>query len=163
MNIDFEGIKLRFEELANAIYKDNDRVKELIDSAKKMVKENKELSAVVDDLRAMIGLLVDSLKGNYDQLQKNSAILIIISLLYLVSPIDLIPDFLVGGYIDDIAVIGFVFKRLSEELDRYKEWKGLSSDQRVYTSDDFVEINLDDDIIDEETVDGEYDIDIYED
>lgn len=155
MNIDFNSIKKKFEEKANAIYNDNDRLKSLLISVKEMVKENKQLSEIVDDLKAMVGLLVDWLKGDYHDLQKSSAIMIIVSLLYLLAPIDLIPDFLFGGYIDDIAVIGYVFKKLSEEINKYKEWKALNSDETLYSSDDFIEINLDED---EDIIEGEFDI-----
>ena len=51
--------------------------------------------------------------------------MIIVSLIYLVMPIDLIPDFLLGGYIDDALVIGYVVKKTSDELDLYKEWKSI--------------------------------------
>jgi uncharacterized membrane protein YkvA (DUF1232 family) len=45
-----------------------------------------------------------------------------VGLLYLVSPIDLIPDFLPGGYIDDAMVLAIVIKQVSSDLDKYKEW-----------------------------------------
>ena len=43
-------------------------------------------------------------------------------------PIDLIPDFLIGGFIDDAMVIGYVVKKTSDELDLYKKWKAIQAD-----------------------------------
>ena len=37
-------------------------------------------------------------------------------------PIDLIPDFLPGGLIDDALVLGLVFRQVNSDLDKYKEW-----------------------------------------
>lgn len=153
MKIEFDSIKKGLEEKANSIYYDNVRLKKLIVSVKEMIKENKQLSEVFNDIKTMINLLKDWLNGDYHELKKSSAIMIIISFLYLINPIDLIPDFLFGGFIDDIAVIGFVFKKISDEIDRYREWKNINSDdQTVYTSDDFIEINLneEDSVIDRE-------------
>lgn len=152
MNINFENIKDKFEEKANAIYNDNTRLKKLLISVKEMVNENKQLAEILDDIKSMMGLLVDWIKGDYHELQKSSAIMIIISFLYLLNPFDLIPDFLFAGFVDDIAVIGLVFKKLSEEIDRYKEWKSLNhsgtykkNDFQDTNSDDYIEINLNDD------------------
>lgn len=49
------------------------------------------------------------------------------ALLYVLSPIDLIPDFIpFVGYIDDAAVIAFCINRISAEVDKYKRWKGIN-------------------------------------
>ncbi|HWR60151.1 MAG TPA: YkvA family protein, partial [Clostridia bacterium] len=47
-------------------------------------------------------------------------LLIIGSLLYLVFPVDIVPDFLIGlGILDDITVLTFVWIALKAELDDY--------------------------------------------
>ena len=46
------------------------------------------------------------------------------ALLYVLSPIDLIPDFIPFiGYIDDAAVIAFCLNQVRSEVDKYKLWK----------------------------------------
>ncbi|MFE4525456.1 YkvA family protein [Cytobacillus firmus] len=51
-------------------------------------------------------------------------IFIIASILYFVSPIDLVPDFLIGmGILDDAAVLGFAVSQISGELEKFKDWK----------------------------------------
>lgn len=149
MRIDFENIKSKFESKANIIYHDNDRLKSLIVSVKNMVMENKQLSEIVDDVKIMVNLLKDWIRGDYHDLKKSSVIMIIIAFLYLLTPIDLIPDFLFAGFIDDIAVLSFVFKKLSDEINRYKNWKNIDrnheDDENAYSSGNFIEIDLDDD------------------
>ncbi len=45
-------------------------------------------------------------------------------LLYFVSPLDAIPDWLLGvGFLDDIAVLGWVLKAVGDELNRFKDWR----------------------------------------
>lgn len=152
MKIEFENVKNEFEEKANKIYHDNDKLKNLLVSVRDIVMENKQLSEIFDDIKTMANLLKDWVKGDYHELSKSSGIMIIIAFLYLINPLDLIPDFLFIGFIDDIAVIGFVYKKLIDEIDRYKDWKNISDtyqpdSQSVYSSDDFIEINLDEDIV----------------
>lgn len=40
--------------------------------------------------------------------------------LYVVSPIDLFPDFPVFGWVDDLVVVGLVWQWLTTELERYR-------------------------------------------
>lgn len=159
MKIDFDDIKSGFEKKANTIYHDDDRLKRLLISVKDMATENKQLTEIFDDIKTMVNLLKDWLRGDYHELKKSSVIMIIIAFLYLISPIDIIPDFLPGGFIDDIAVLGFVFKKLTNEINKYKDWKMINGsyqdNQNVYESDDFIEINLDND---DDIIQGEYDI-----
>ncbi len=146
MKIDFDNIKRKFEEKANDIYGDNDKLKKLLESVMETVEGNKQIMEIWGDLKSMIGLLIDWVKGDYKDLSKGSAIMIIIAFLYLINPLDIIPDFLFAGYIDDIAVIGIVFKKLSEEIDRYRAWKAINTYNKTSSSkDDFIEIKLNQD------------------
>ena len=48
--------------------------------------------------------------------------LILGALLYFVMPLDMSPDFIpFVGYVDDAALIAFVIRRLSREIDRYRQ------------------------------------------
>ena len=50
------------------------------------------------------------------------------ALAYVVLPIDIIPDFLpIVGWIDDAFVLGFTINSISEEIARYKAFKGMES------------------------------------
>jgi hypothetical protein len=45
--------------------------------------------------------------------------LVVATLLYLVTPDDLVPDFRVGGYFDDVLVLTWVFGAACKELEPY--------------------------------------------
>jgi len=58
------------------------------------------------------------------KLSKQAYLTIAGALAYVVLPIDIIPDFIPGvGFIDDVFVIGFVMKSLSDEIERFKLYK----------------------------------------
>ena len=96
MKIDVEEILRRLEGKANTIYFDRDRLKNLLNSTKKKVEGNKTLMEVWEDIKLFLDLLKDWMRGDYREISKGSIIMIIISLLYLVNPLDLIPDFFSG-------------------------------------------------------------------
>lgn len=154
MRIDVEEILRKLEKKANEIYVDGDRVKTLINAAKEKIEGNKTLREIWDDLKLLLDLIRDWMKGDYKEISKGSTIMIIISLLYLVTPIDLIPDFIPGGFVDDLAVFAYVIKKISEELKIYRKWK----DDRAEKVDNDNTIEVEVEIMDDPQVIVEDDI-----
>jgi uncharacterized membrane protein YkvA (DUF1232 family) len=75
------------------------------------------LKAYVDDLQLAYRMLRDP---NF-QIAKETKTVLIIALLYLISPIDLIPDAIpVLGLVDDVLVAGYALRQASAELERYR-------------------------------------------
>lgn len=124
MKIDYESIFKNLNAKSNSIYRDNEKVQSLILNVKKIAEGNTTLKKLWTDIKLSLDLTKDYVKGEYKDIPKSSIILIIGGFIYLVSPIDLIPDFLIGiGFLDDAAVLAYVFKKIGEELLVYKEWK----------------------------------------
>jgi uncharacterized membrane protein YkvA (DUF1232 family) len=75
------------------------------------------LKTYLQDLQLAYTMLRDP----HFQIDKEKKITVIIALLYILSPIDLLPDaipFL--GMLDDVLVAGYALKQVAEELERYK-------------------------------------------
>lgn len=76
------------------------------------------LKAYVEDLKLAYRMLRDP----HFQLEKEKKIILIIALLYIISPIDLIPDGIpLLGMLDDVLVAGYALKQVGEEIERYKK------------------------------------------
>lgn len=59
-------------------------------------------------------------------------LLIVGSLLYLIFPVDIVPDFIIGlGILDDITVLSFVWLALKSELDEYGSRKGIPAGSKA--------------------------------
>jgi len=72
-------------------------------------------------------LLYDMVTDKKFELNTTTYLAIAGALAYVVLPIDVIPDFIpVVGFIDDIFVVGIVMKSISDEVERFKEYKGYS-------------------------------------
>lgn len=83
-----------------------------------------DLADLVETGRICVLLVRDFLYKEYTDISKKNLALIAFGALYTVSPIDLIPDTLgLIGFIDDAAILNFVRKSVSGELDKYKEWR----------------------------------------
>ena len=79
------------------------------------------LSKVREDLALMYHYFRDIVSGKYTAYHGKSLSLIIAGLVYVVSPFDFFPDLLLGGLVDDAAIVAWVIKEVAEELERYKE------------------------------------------
>ena len=82
------------------------------------------LGRLFKDLRLLVPLFKDYLKGTYRDVSVKSIVIFIVTLAYIISPIDLIPDYIIGlGQIDDAAILGLSLYFLEKDLLKYKKWK----------------------------------------
>lgn len=71
-------------------------------------------------------MLKDFFTKKYTEVPVGTITAIAGSLLYVLSPIDIIPDFILGvGYIDDAAIITLCMNFVKSDLEKYKKFKGL--------------------------------------
>lgn len=123
MNIKFDDVKEKFGYKAKTYLKNKNKAKKLLDKAIKKANKKGPLEEIWDNLQLLFGIVKDWIIGDYKDIPVASIIAIITGLLYFVSPIDIIPDFIPGGLIDDVAVLGIVIKQVKSDLDKYKNWR----------------------------------------
>ena len=85
------------------------------------------LARLFQNLRLLIPLIKDYWKGTYRDIFVKSIVIFVVALAYIISPIDLIPDYIIGlGQIDDAVILGFSLYFLEKDLRKYKEWKDMN-------------------------------------
>lgn len=105
------------EQDVDTIIEEEEKIKEKFESKSK-------LHRYVDDVQILFSLLRDYANGTYREIPWNIIASVGGALLYVLSPIDLIPDFIpVIGYLDDAAVIAFCLNLIEKDLAAYKAWK----------------------------------------
>ena len=82
------------------------------------------LARIFQDLKLLIPLIKDYWKGTYRDVSVKSIVIFVAALANIISPIDLIPDYIIGfGQIDDAVILGLSLFFLEKDLQKYKEWK----------------------------------------
>jgi len=82
------------------------------------------LGKFVDDCKLLIALVKDYWRGRYKEIPYWTIAAIVAALLYVLNPLDLIPDFIPGlGQIDDAAVVAACLLLVRKDLQKYKQWK----------------------------------------
>lgn len=94
------------------------------DEIKKLFKRIKVLAKYCNDLCDIFELLRDRVTGAYTETPWRTIAALTGALIYVLSPIDLILDFIPGiGFLDDAVVIGLAIKLAQPDLEKYRAWK----------------------------------------
>jgi uncharacterized membrane protein YkvA (DUF1232 family) len=82
------------------------------------------LTAIWSDVKLLVSMIRDSGTGAYRDVPFATIAAAVAAILYLVSPIDAIPDFIpVLGYLDDASVIGICIRMAHNHIQEYRHWK----------------------------------------
>lgn len=77
-----------------------------------------------EDICLVFPLLKDWSSRKYTKIPWSVIASLVGSIVYVLSPIDLCPDFIpVAGYLDDATLFGFVVSLAKDYLEEYKSWK----------------------------------------
>jgi uncharacterized membrane protein YkvA (DUF1232 family) len=88
-------------------------------------KQNKGIGQVLAERITMLSRMVKAyISGDYKIIPWSSIVKIIAVLIYFISPIDFIPDFLpVIGLTDDLALVVWLFSSLQEDFANFEAWE----------------------------------------
>nr|WP_298250844.1 YkvA family protein [uncultured Halomonas sp.] len=89
-------------------------------------------------LRLFVPMLGDVWRGRFRPVPWTAILWMLAALVYLVSPLDLIPDFLVlVGVLDDAVIVGWLLTRVDTALGPYRAWREASVDADKDHAGDF--------------------------
>ena len=84
---------------------------------------------LLSDVPLLVSLVKSYINGEYKEIPYNTIVAVVATLLYVISPIDIIPDVIpVVGFADDAMAVAFCIKMIHDDLEKYKSWRdGLSA------------------------------------
>jgi len=85
---------------------------------------NNKFKQVFDVARTLVRLVRNYISGSYREVETGTIVSGLAVLLYTLSPIDLVPDFVpVVGFLDDLALISWFVEKFQGEISRFREWE----------------------------------------
>ncbi len=114
---------------AERLTRDPEKAAETVAKAmRKAEKHRGRLREVWDDLMTLLRIAKAWATGTYTQIPWESLVLVLLAVVYFLSPLDAIPDFLIPwGFIDDVGVIGFVISKVRDDIEAFRSWEQGSS------------------------------------
>ena len=101
---------------------DLDKVCKNEDGLKKSI-SNKWLKSFAEEISCLIDMVKAVARRDYTEISKVSLATIVFTLIYVFSPLDLIPDFVLGvGFLDDAGMVTLCLKAVHDAVMAYKEW-----------------------------------------
>jgi len=122
--IDKKGLR-SYQIKASEYLKDKTKSLGLLNDALRKANTNRgALGEAWEKFQLLFGVFKDWINGSYKDMPTRSLLLIVLGIVYFVSPIDAVFDYIpFAGFVDDAAVAGFVISQVSIDLERYKLWK----------------------------------------
>src|SRR5690606_38465547 len=111
---------------ATQVLKKPDRLAQLIkDASTKADKLDKgPIADAKDSLLTLFRLVKAYARGDYRNISWSNLVLVVSAIIYFVTPIDLVPDFILAlGYLDDAAILAWTIKALGEEVREFSRWE----------------------------------------
>ena len=118
----------KFLAAAEGYIKQPTRLKKLLTDAYEKASEKKEFGTLAHEawetLQSLFRLIKLSISGEYTELPSTTVVGAVAVLIYFISPIDLIPDFIpVLGLLDDMALVAWFSTSIKHELDKFHAWE----------------------------------------
>lgn len=104
---------------------ENEIKKDKIDETKKEIKNSfsNKINKVLEFAESLVSLLKSYFKKEYKEVPGRTILLIIGSFIYLVTPVDIIPDLTpILGLSDDIFIFVVLYKSINKDILQYQEW-----------------------------------------
>lgn len=116
---------------AKKILENKHKVVELLSKALAFVKRLSNIPFLRNrfvDIPNLCDMLMDVINGVYKEVPYSSIVMIVIAIIYMVSPIDLLPDSIpFAGILDDAAILKVVLDTIKNDLDSYGYWKATQT------------------------------------
>lgn len=101
-----------------------ERVVRNADDIEKKFSKQKALKQWLEHGKVLLSMLRDYISGRYREVPYWVIGAVSLALLYVLNPLDVIPDVVPGfGYLDDATVLAFCVKLVENEIEKYKAWK----------------------------------------
>jgi uncharacterized membrane protein YkvA (DUF1232 family) len=121
-----EKAKTLFGKQVDMIVRQEQKVVELVKNVGEKLSNlahNPKVRKLTEPLQVFIRMIKAHFKGQH-KIEFSTLGLIVLALVYFISPIDLIPDFLGAiGFVDDLSVVLAVYAKLKNEVEQFLEWE----------------------------------------
>ena len=85
---------------------------------------HKQINELLEHVQLFLRMIKKSFSGEYSSFSNKTLLSLVFGLLYFVTPMDVVPDFIpLLGFSDDLSIIYFIIKNLKSDIEAFKVWE----------------------------------------
>jgi len=112
------------KEKAKAFLDDDVKMEGLFRDFEEKLKLIPKVGKRASDLAVLLSMLRAYIKKQYTDVSLSTILLGIAGLIYVVNPMDVVPEYILGvGLLDDAAILGIILQAMHMDLNKYKKWQ----------------------------------------
>ena len=113
---------------AKRIFKEQNQVNALFGQVSKKLETlnggNPLINQLMDHVQLFLRMITKSFTGEYSAFSNKTLLSLVLGLLYFVTPMDVVPDFIpLLGFSDDLSIIYFIIKNFKSDIEAFKVWE----------------------------------------
>ena len=113
---------------AKRILQEQSQVKALFSQASKKLEtlsgSSKQVNELLAHVQLFLRMIKNSFSGEYKAFTNKTLLSLVFGLLYFVTPMDVIPDFIpLLGFSDDLSIIYLIIKNFKSDIEAFKVWE----------------------------------------
>ena len=112
------------KEKAKAFLADDEKMEKLFRDFEKKLKLIPKIGKRASDVAVLLSMLRAYIKKQYTDVSIATIIAAVAGLIYVVNPMDVVPEYVLGvGILDDAAILGIILQAMHMDLNKYKKWQ----------------------------------------
>ena len=113
---------------AKRILEEQSQVKALFGQVSKKLQtlsgSHKQINELLEHVQLFLRMIKKSFTGEYSSFSNKTLLSLVFGLLYFVTPMDVVPDFIpLLGFSDDLSIIYFIIKNFKSDIEAFKVWE----------------------------------------
>ena len=109
---------------AESLLGNKDKVEETLQNLEKLLQTIPTVGDWLADVPAVISMVRSYIRKEYQNIPTATIVTALGAILYIISPIDIIPDAVpVVGRLDDAAVFAWCWTKIHKDVDAYQAWR----------------------------------------
>ena len=85
---------------------------------------HKQIDELLEHVQLFLRMTKKSFSGEYSSFSNKTLLSLVFGLLYFVTPMDVVPDFIpLLGFSDDLSIIYFIIKNFKSDIEAFKVWE----------------------------------------
>lgn len=113
-----------YTEQAKVLLKDTDKIDALLLKLELKLRTIPRIGNKLGDVVVLASMIKAYIHKEYTDIPRGTLIALVAAVLYVVSSIDFMPDFLPGlGLLDDAAIVAFTVENALKDIDAFKQWQ----------------------------------------